>query len=158
MKKRICMIAIVALTIPALYADRGTVLPQDPPSGSDRWPNREEIESLKEAYMIRELGLTPEESQKFWPLYNQYWEERAQLGDKRRKVTRKIRETNAGDAEINEFIKYMKEEIDIYEKYIPRFKEIIPASKVAKMFTSEEGFKRQLLNQANERGGGREPR
>lgn len=158
MKKIICMIAIAAFAIPALYASSEIGSPQDPPPGPDRRPSREEIESLKVAYMTREIGLTPEESQKFWPLYNQYWEERSQLGDKRRTVIRKIREGNAGDTEINDLIKFMKDEADIYEKYVPRFKEIMPVSKVAKVFTSEEGFKRHLLNQANERGGGREPR
>ena len=157
MKKIICMIVIAALTGGALYAS-GQFDPQGPPPGQADRPSREEIESLKVAYMTREIGLTPEESQKFWPLYNQYWEEREQLGEKRRKTTRKIREGNAVDADIDELIKSMKGEIDICEKYLPRFKEILPVSKVAKIFTSEEGFKRQLLRQANERGGGREPR
>ena len=36
---------------------------------------QQDIESLKVAFISRELELTPEEAQKFWPLYNQYSKE-----------------------------------------------------------------------------------
>lgn len=35
----------------------------------------EDIEALKVAFISRELQLSPEDAQKFWPLYNQYSKE-----------------------------------------------------------------------------------
>lgn len=34
--------------------------------------NENAIESLKIAFLTKQLDLTPEEAQKFWPVYNQY--------------------------------------------------------------------------------------
>jgi len=39
----------------------------------------EAIESLKIAFLTKQLQLTPEEAQKFWPVYNQYTSELKQL-------------------------------------------------------------------------------
>jgi hypothetical protein len=36
---------------------------------------REQIESMKIAFLTKRLDLTPEEAKKFWPVYNQYSEE-----------------------------------------------------------------------------------
>lgn len=36
---------------------------------------KQAIESLKIAFLSRQLSLTPEEAQKFWPVYNQYDDE-----------------------------------------------------------------------------------
>ena len=151
--------AVALLSIPAIYASGCPGYDELPggPQGPEG-PSHEEIQSLKVAYITSELGLTPEESQKFWPVYNQYWDERMKIGEKRRMLFKKIRKENPGDAQIDEMIRYMKDEVAVFEKYIPKFKEILPSSKVAKIFTSEEGFKRHLLQQANERGGGRDPR
>jgi len=33
------------------------------------------LEGIKETYMNKELSLTPEEAQKFWPVYNNYFKE-----------------------------------------------------------------------------------
>ena len=37
---------------------------------------RERIMSEKIAYLTGAIGLTPEEAQSFWPVYNQAWEDR----------------------------------------------------------------------------------
>lgn len=34
----------------------------------------EEIKSQKIAFFTNKIGLTPEEAQVFWPIYNSYWE------------------------------------------------------------------------------------
>ena len=36
---------------------------------------QQDIEALKVAFLSRELELTPDEAQKFWPVYNQYSKE-----------------------------------------------------------------------------------
>src|ERR1700749_3555559 len=41
----------------------------DPPVENQKMQN---IEALKIAFISRQLELTPDEAQKFWPVYNQY--------------------------------------------------------------------------------------
>jgi hypothetical protein len=39
---------------------------------NDQKPNGARLEALKIAYITKKLNLTPEEAQRFWPVYNQY--------------------------------------------------------------------------------------
>ena len=41
----------------------------DPPAESQKMQN---IEALKIAFISRQIQLTPDEAEKFWPVYNQY--------------------------------------------------------------------------------------
>lgn len=43
---------------------------QQPDENSERSNLTQSIEALKTAYITRELNLSPEEAQKFWPVYN----------------------------------------------------------------------------------------
>ena len=39
---------------------------------ADQKPNGARLEALKIAYITKKLNLTPQEAQRFWPVYNQY--------------------------------------------------------------------------------------
>ena len=43
--------------------------------------NGNRLEALKIAYITKRLDLSPEEAQKFWPIYNQYAEELKQSAE-----------------------------------------------------------------------------
>ncbi|MBK9638478.1 MAG: hypothetical protein IPO63_11945 [Bacteroidetes bacterium] len=55
------------------------------------------------------------------------------------------------DAIIADDIALRQQEVDILKKYHPRFKQVLPIKKVAKLFKSEEEFKRELLEKIRER-------
>ena len=63
MKSIITLLAITLFSLLSLQAQEGN----------------DKIESLKIAYITKRLQLTPEESQKFWPVYNQYEAEKKQI-------------------------------------------------------------------------------
>ena len=62
---------------------------------------REKIEVQKIAFITKQLDLTPEEAQKFWPVYNQFSDAKKQL-HKQHKENRKDID-NLSDSEIAEF-------------------------------------------------------
>src|SRR5688572_11227273 len=43
-----------------------------PPQGPDGDNKGERIEALRIAFISRELNLSPQEAEKFWPVYNQF--------------------------------------------------------------------------------------
>ena len=90
----------------------------------------EKIEQLKIAFITKHLKLTTEEAQKFWPVYNQYEAEKKQ-----------VRQSTIGS------IKELK-------KYISEFKKFLPSTKIAKLVTAEERFKKMLAKQAQQGGNG----
>lgn len=94
------------------------------------------VYTLMVAYLTKELNLTPEEAQKFWPIYNQYRTE--------------IRKTRI-DGRVNK-----EKEIDIEEKllkirkrYDTEFEKALSKEKVNRLFKAEKQFttvvQRELL-------------
>ncbi len=120
---------------------------QQPNTGGGR-PQGEGIHSMKIAYITNALSLTPEESQKFWPLYNQYWAERRAVGRERVELYRQVKAGTATDAQLTAFADIYKKEWQITQTYTEKFRTVLPADKVAKFFVAEEDFKNYLLRQA----------
>ena len=108
---------------------------------------REKIEALRVAFITRELSLSTEESQKFWPLYNEYQ-------DKLKAARRELKAHRAGFAnekEAQEFLDaellYRQRELSLYKQYYEKFKQVLPLTKVAALRHAEEEFKKELLKQ-----------
>jgi hypothetical protein len=105
--------------------------------------NGERLEALKIAYITKRLDLSPEEAQKFWPIYNQYAEE---LKTARKDAIR----NNKSEIELDESL------LNIRKKYSVSFGQAISPQKIDVFFKSEKEFgnfvqkemeRRQLKNQ-----------
>jgi len=106
---------------------------------------KEKIEALRVAFITEQLNLTSEESQKFWPLYNEYQ-------DKLKAARREFKAqsgTFASDKEAQEFLDaellLKQRELSLYKEYYDKFKKVIPVKKVAHLRQAEEEFKKVLL-------------
>ena len=67
----------------------------------------EKIKALKTAYITEQLGLTSEEAEKFWPIYNRYDEKFHDLRRKEKKeIFQKLKDgmENLSEAEANALI------------------------------------------------------
>jgi len=105
--------------------------------------NGNRLEALKIAYVTKRLDLSPEEAQKFWPIYNQYAEE---LKRARQDAIR----GNKSEIELDESL------LNIRKKYSVSFGQAISPQKIDTFFKSEKEFgayvqkemeRRQLKNQ-----------
>jgi len=117
---------------------------------------REEIEALKVAFLTRRMELTPEESQVFWPVYNQYQGELGALRREGQKIKTQARRVE--DPTIEELddlsarrFALERQRIDIEEKYYEEFKKVLPPRKIAIYYVAEQAFKRELLRRLQER-------
>ena len=91
---------------------------------------QENIEALKVAFMSKELALTPDEAQKFWPLYNQYSNE-----------LKFTRTQNPDVLERDEKV------LNLRKRYKDQFTKILGPQRVNKMYNADGQF-RQLLFKA----------
>jgi hypothetical protein len=108
--------------------------------------NGNRLEALKIAYITKRLDLSPEEAQKFWPIYNLYAEE---LKRSRQDALR----NNKSEIELDE------ELLNVRKKYNTLFNQAISPQKIDIFFKSEKEFghfvqeeikkRRQLKNQRN---------
>lgn len=126
---------------------------QGTPPAKNNQENREKIEAMKVSYLTEKLSLTPEEAQKFWPVYNKYKAEMKEI--------RKANRTSYGEGKPNietmsekELTAYTEQRfiteqkiLDVKKKYDAEFKKVLPIKKVALLYASEEQFKRELLKQ-----------
>ena len=128
------------------------VLPAQPPP-------REKVEALKIGFLTKRLDLTPEEAKNFWPVYNKFQEELEKVRKERRETLRgpdnNLEDMSDKDVEkmVDSEIVLRQNELDVFKKYHPQFKQVLPIRKVAMLYRTEEDFKRKLLEMIKERRG-----
>jgi len=124
-----------------------------------RGPHFERIRVQRIAFFTEKLGLTTEEAEAFWPVYNEYSEKKNNLSQKRRDLSLSIIDQNEAINEekaennLRQYVAYQEKEHDLFMEYHQKFKAILPDEKVLKLYIAELQFKQFLLNEI--RGGGR---
>ena len=88
--------------------------------------------------IMQEMQMTPEESQAFWPIYDEYVMKRKDVADMRVKLIsdyaanfENITEDYA-DQMLDEYFDMAKKRMDLRKKYARQFKRVLPSSKVAR--------------------------
>ena len=146
--------SVVALFLAAAYSADAQPKPQE------GW--KERMESVKIAFLTKEIGLTPTEAQSFWPIYNAVNEEL----DKATYNTvtsymelEKAISENKSDKEVNrcleKYLDAMESQNEIRSESVEKYKKILPERKVAKIFVAEEKFRRQHIRMLQQRSPGR---
>lgn len=123
------------------------------PQAKNSQANREKIEAMKVSFITEKLSLSPEEAQKFWPVYNQFKTEMKEIkkagklpyGGARPNIEAMTEKEIATLAE-QRFITDQKI-LDLKKKYHEEFKKVLPIKKVAQLYIAEEQFKHELLKQ-----------
>jgi hypothetical protein len=111
---------------------------------------RDKIDQLRVAFINSKVNLSNQETQQFWPLYNE-------LNDKldNLKKTYRINFIKNFNAEIisdkeaealltAEFILKQKE-LDLNKEYYEKYKKILPIKKIALIKMAENDFKKELI-------------
>lgn len=108
------------------------------------------------AFISKKLELTNAESEKFWPLYNEY-------NDKVKAIRKNLRQSyrskaeNASDKDAEELylldLQSRQAETDVHKLYSEKIRGIIGTKKFVKLRVAEEEFKRELVKTIKESGG-----
>lgn len=120
---------------------------------------KEKIKAMKVAFLTTELDLTPNEAEKFWPLYNTFDDKQFELRHQKMKsYFKRMQGENLdklSEKEANALLNQMEDnEEDLFnlrKKFVSSLKEILPAIKIIKLKKAEEDFNRKLLQQYKER-------
>lgn len=118
----------------------------------------ERIKALRVAYISDRLELTPEEAQKFWPLFNQFDDKQTELNREKRKLMFKLRPENATNLSEKESALLIAEderletEIQNNKRQLAKnLQGVIPNQKILILRQIEIEFKQKLLKQIKER-------
>ena len=119
-----------------LYASIAT-----PALAQDEQRDMGRLQAYKIAFLTRKLNLTPEEAQKFWPIYNKYETEL--------RAARIEGRTTKKEIETEEKI------LNIRKKYNTEFTKAISSEKVNQLFKAEREFstivQKEFLERRNQR-------
>ena len=145
MKTKHLLVFIFTIITSFSFAQNGRLMKQ----------KKEQVKSLKVAFITSELDLTADESAKFWPLYNAFDEKQSEIRRTKMKsyLDRMDSENfdNVSEKEAATLLSQMEsseEELhQLRKKFISNLKSVIPAVKILKLKKAEEDFNRKLLQQ-----------
>lgn len=120
----------------------------DEPTSKMRHERMEKLKSAKIAFITNKLQLSPEQAQKFWPLYNEYEAERRKSRTHSR-LTKEANLTALTDQQLREGINEMhavrQNELNVEKQYVDKFLKVISVRQLATLYRSEREFTRVLL-------------
>ena len=118
----------------------------DNASNSDQ--NRR-IQRIKEQYFVKELGLTPAQSNQFLRIYRAWQNDMAE--------TRRLKRQNnssgqsGGSQQLEKDLAYDRKLIDIKENFQNEFLNVFPPEKLSKLYKLEQEFKDEIFKNLTER-------
>lgn len=126
---------------------------QPGPGGGER---SEMLRSARNAYLNTRLNITAEQSQVFWPVFNEL--------DAKRRELRQSLNVNKGEADgplsddeareiIEKRMKLRQEELNLEKEYYSRFLDILSPQQVILLFKAEEEFRRRVIRELRDRPG-----
>lgn len=101
------------------------------------------IRSERQKIVAQALPLSQEEAEKFWPLYRDFSVELSKLNDRRAELISKYAELypNVPENEAHDMLDTLLEiqssELQLKQKYVPRFRKVLPEVKVTRYFQLE---------------------
>ena len=94
------------------------------------------LEAIKIGYLTHKLNLSPDEAQKFWPLYKRYTDEIRQV---------KMKNGNLDEISLEEKV------VNIRKKYKTEFTHAIPEERVNQFFKEDKQFSNIIRKELQER-------
>ena len=143
MKKMISLLSLCFL-VAFGYAQDGTNIPE----GS---PLAKRVEAIKVAFITDKLQLTPEESQQFWPIYNEYEDKQKEIRQAYQFSDSFATMTDAqAEQMLNDHLEMERRLLDLKRDYIDRMRSAIPVRKIVMLNRVEAEFRKELVKRLRE--------
>lgn len=118
------------------------------------------IESARIALITERLSLTPEQAEKFWPLYREYTQQRQTLRKEFQALRRSSEERQLTDEESKEVLQKgldLKErQLDLDKDYTDKLGTVITNNQILLLRKAEEDFKQMIIKRIENRKENRE--
>ena len=111
----------------------------------------EQIQVERIAYFTEKIGLTAEEAQLFWPVYNEMDNKRTALFEERAAIMQQFMNESAKisdkqlEEQLNRLAAIQQQELALPVEYDVKFRKVLPARKVMNLHVAEMGFRNYLL-------------
>ncbi len=142
MKLKNVLIIVLALIYSSSFAQ----------SEGKKHNKKKEIEAKKIAYITEKLNLSPDEAQKFWPIYNTYQSELRAISKERRSAIKgEDLSENEARTLINSKISSDKKRVELLEVMVNDLDDFLSMKKINQLFIAEHDFKKEVLDRFRKR-------
>ena len=132
---------------------------EQPPAGQppvERDPKaREKIEAARIGMITNRLSLTPEQAEKFWPVYREFFEKRMEIRKEFRVEQAKINPENPNPDDQKKLVELdlnlKQKELDLEKAYSGRILKVITADQMLRLKAAERDFQHMIINQLQQR-------
>ncbi|MFT2007948.1 hypothetical protein ACMA1I_04670 [Pontibacter sp. 13R65] len=109
---------------------------------------RENVESAKVAFLTDKMALTPDQAQKFWPVYKEFENKRREIyhsykGSHRKKIE------EMSDQEVKTMVEDLfvmkQKELNLEQEYAAKYQRVISTRQLAQLYKGEREFTKMLL-------------
>lgn len=127
------------------------------PARSQNNQGRERLNAYRIGFFTKRLNLTSSEAEKFWPVYNEFQAQRAQIQLEKQKLIRTFNQdegslSNSQLAEIGDkLIGTVVAESQLAVSFHAKLKQVLPPAKVIRFYQAENQFRLQLLRELQNR-------
>lgn len=107
---------------------------------------RYQLRAEKKALVTENMELNQDEAKAFWPVYEEYQAEQKAIGDRMVKlietysITRTVMSDETAAGLLEEFVSIQADRVKLQEEYLPKFKEVLPITKVLRYYQIENKF------------------
>ncbi len=142
-------IAILMLSSPAVLSQPGP----GPGQGPMREKTRQRIRTIKIWQLTKAVGLTPEQSEKFFPIYNKHQEAMQNLRMEKQEALKRLNslteDPQASDDDISKAMKeiiddFARRSIEMRQDYMKEVSTVMWSRQQGKLLVFEENFQRKL--------------
>ncbi|HEX8060011.1 MAG TPA: hypothetical protein VF473_03705 [Cyclobacteriaceae bacterium] len=109
---------------------------------------QEKINSLRIAYLTDKLGLTPDQAEKFWPIYREFAERRreirAEFRDAQKGVNRDKPDPKKQQELVDLSLKVKQRVLDLEKDYSGRLMKVVTAEQMLRLPNAEAEFRAYL--------------
>ncbi|MCH8317602.1 MAG: Spy/CpxP family protein refolding chaperone [Bacteroidetes bacterium] len=115
---------------------------------------REKIESARIGFITQRLNLVPEQAQKFWPVYNEFQNQKKEIHQNMQKIKEMNANLTTTDEQliknINNMLDLKQEELNNEKSYIDKLLKVLTARQLAELYNANNDFNRMLLSKLGE--------
>jgi hypothetical protein len=119
---------------------------------------KDRLRSERVAVYTQVLQLTSDEAQQFWPIFNQFIEEREKVQQELKNLKRDNLSDAEAEAQIKKQLELQQRDLDLEKDVIQKLRKVISLQKIIKIPDAEREFRQTVLARAKDKAQERKQR
>jgi hypothetical protein len=143
--KKIITVLLLSLIITSVMAQDKERNFRDPKA-------QEKIKAARIAFITERLELSPEEAEKFWPIYREFTGKRMALHQEYQQIRKNTGTTSEQQEKMIETgLSLRQKELDLEKEYSQKMLTVISAQRVLNLKDAEDDFRKLVMRQIQQR-------